>query len=425
VKSADFLSQGTETTSEPSMKKVLFIYYFFPPLMGDWRGVGFARFLPEFGWQPIVISAADCVSYRKDYSLLKMVPAETRVHRVGHREPKLKEWQYALNKFRINYIFPDEYKSWYSPAIQQARKVLRQEKIDLIFSSSSPSTSAFIAMKLKEEFNIPWVAEWRDLWSANTFTNRNYDKMLIKPLRQLQRFQMRVGERDILRRANKTVVVSQHHREQLGHLHGAEEGRITVITNGYDEPDFTELKPSSIYPGKMTITFLGTVYSPFQESIDLFLRTVTEIDKYVEVVFIGRGAADMQGTTMENLTLVLHLVKEKALSFASGSDFLFLVMPPNAKWIPGKIFEYLRLGKPILALVPEDGDVATIVNEARAGFVLSYDPEKLKQQLTLIFQGWKTGEFKGFRPDWEYVAQFERRNLTKQLAECFDSAGLK
>jgi len=72
------------------MKKVLFIYYHFPPLLGDWRGLGFVKFLPEFGWQPIVISAAESVSYEKDYSLLRDVPKEIEVHRVGHREP-LKE----------------------------------------------------------------------------------------------------------------------------------------------------------------------------------------------------------------------------------------------------------------------------------------------------------------------------------------------
>ena len=129
------------------MKKVLFIYYHFPPIMGDWRGLGFVRLLPEFGWQPIVISAAESVNYGKDYSLLEKVPNGIEIHRVGHHEPS-REWQYARSKFRINYVFPDYYKSWYPTALREARKILQKEKIDLVFSSSPP----FVAMKLKKEF---------------------------------------------------------------------------------------------------------------------------------------------------------------------------------------------------------------------------------------------------------------------------------
>ena len=88
---------------------------------------------------------------------------------------------------KLNYIFPDLYKGWYLPALREARKILQEEKIDLIFTSSPPYTSAFIAKKLKEEFGVPWVVEWRDLWSGNYFLNLGYDKTLIKPLRKLQK----------------------------------------------------------------------------------------------------------------------------------------------------------------------------------------------------------------------------------------------
>ncbi|MFC1937652.1 hypothetical protein ACFLWY_03745 [Chloroflexota bacterium] len=123
---------------------------------------------------------------------------------------------------------------------------------------------------------------------------------------------------------------------------------------------------------------------------------------------------------MQNVTRILHLPKRRALAFASGSDFLFVVMPPYAKWIPGKLFEYLRMGKPILALVPEDGDAAKIVKEAGAGFVISHEPGKMREQLRDIFNQWKNGKFKEFHPDWEYEAQFERRNLSRKLAAIFD-----
>ena len=382
--------------------------------------MGRIKFLPEFGWQPIVVSAAESVSYPKDYSLLKAIPDSIEVHRVGHREPP-REWTYARQKLKLNFIFPDQYQRWYSPALQEARKILQKEKVDLIYSVSAPYTCHFIAMKLKKEFNIPWVTEWGDPWAENHFLKLHYDKTLIKPLRQFQKLLIKRGERNILRAADKSIVDCEPHQQQLCEAYGFTHEKIELITDsGYDESDFTELQAQALYPDKLTIVFLGSVYPDFMGPIQNFLNAVNEAAKDVEIAFIGQGATALQGINMENLTCILHLVKEKALAFALGSDFLFIVMPPSARWIPGKLFEYLRLGKPILGLVPEDGDPAKIIKEARAGFILSYDPEEMKQQLKAIFNQWKQGRLKNFEPDWEYVAQFERHNLTRKLVAVFN-----
>jgi len=401
------------------LKKVLFIYYHFPPIIGDWRGVGLAGHLPEFGWQPMVISAAESSKYAKDYSLLQKIPNGIEIHRVGHREPS-GEWQYIRNKLRINYDFPDYFKGWYSPVLREARKILQREKIDLIFSSAPPYTSALIAMQLKKEFNIPWVAEWRDLWSGNEFLNLAYDKTLMRPLRDLLKFKIKRSEKDILRTADKTIIVCWYQKKQLCELQGIKEDKIEIITNGYDESDFKELTTHTLYPDKLNIVFLGSFYPQFREPILKFLEVVGDVAGNAEVAFIGRGAIGLQDINMPNLTCVLHLVKEKALALAAGSDFLFLVMPPYAKWIPMKIYEYLRIGKPVLALVPQDGDVAKIVEEAKAGFVLSHERDRMKEQLSVIFNQWREGRFKDFHPDGEYVSQFERRNLTTRLADIFN-----
>ncbi len=404
------------------MKKALCIYYFFPPLIsGWWIGLGRIKHLPEFGWQPIVVSAdPERITYPKDYSLLKRIPESIEVHRVGHWEPP-KEWKYARQKLRLNFIFPDQYQRWYYPALQEARRILQREKVDLIYSVSAPYTCHFIAMKLKKEFNIPWVTEWGDPWTENHFLNIHYDNTLMPPLRQLQKLLFERAERGILQTADKSIVDCEPHRQQLYEAYKFLEEKIELITDsGFDEADFTGLKARTLYPGKLNIVFLGSVYPDFMEAIKTFLKAIDEIGKDAEVAFIGQGAAALQGLGMENLTCVLHLVREKALAFAAGSDFLLIVMPPYAKWIPGKIWEYLRLGKPILGLVPEDGDPGKIIKQARGGFVLSYDLEEMKQQLKDIFAQWRKGKFKDFHPDWEYIAQFERWNLTKKLVAIFN-----
>jgi len=405
------------------MKKVLFIDYMFPPLAADWRGAALANFLPEFGWQPIVISAAESVSYDKDYSLLKEIPEQIEVHRVGHREPSgqlSRVWQILLNKLRANYTFPDYYRTWCSPAVREAESILNKEKVDLIYSASPPFTTAFAAMKLKKEFGIPWVADFLDGWAVNDFLNVHYDETLVKPLRELQKYRVRRGEKNIIGTADKTVVISWHVKQRLCELHKVRGTGIEVVNDGYEESVFEGLVARALYPNKLTIVFLGSFYGPFKEPVIKFLRAVTEISKEAEVVFIGRGAAAMQAVTKAEATYILNLPRKKALAFALGSDFLFVVMPPYARWIPTKIYDYLRLGRPILALVPADGDAAKIVREARGGFVLSYEPEEMKRQLKSIFEEWRVGKFKDFHPDWDYVAQFERRKIVERIAAVFD-----
>jgi glycosyltransferase involved in cell wall biosynthesis len=405
------------------MKRALLIDYVFPPLAQHWRGAALAKFLPEFGWQPIVISAAESVTYDKDYSLLQEVPEETEVHRVGHREPvgKLsKAWQILLNELRVNYAFPDYNKSWRSPALQEARRILSRGKVDLICSASPPFTTAFVAMKLKKEFGIPWVADFLDGWAVNDFLNAYYDEALIRPLRDLAKSRARRGEGDILRTADKTVVISWHVKQRLCELHEVKDTNIDVVNDGYDELVFEGLMPQPLYPDKLTIVFLGSFYAPFKEPVIEFLRAVNEIGKGAEIVFIGRGAGAMQAVTKAEATYILNLPRKKALAFALGTEFLFVVMPPYAKWIPTKIYDYLRLARPILALVPGDGDAARIIREAKAGYVLSYEPEEIKRQLKSIFEEWREGKLKDFHPDWEYVAQFERRKLVQKIAAIFD-----
>jgi glycosyltransferase involved in cell wall biosynthesis len=410
------------------MNKVLFIYYHFSPLLGDWRGLGFVKFLSEFGWQPIVISAAETVNYPKDYSSADSVPKDAEVHRVGHREIPLK-WQwyynYARGKLKVSYDFPDDYKTWYKPALREARDILKKERVDLIYTSCSPFTSAFVGMGLKKEFDIPWVSEFRDPWSENDFLNRHFERTLLKPLRSLLKYRIRKGEKDIAESADKNVVVAWQHRQRLCRLYGIEEGKVEVVTNGYDEPDFVNLKPHVIYPDKSSITFLGSFYPELLDIILKFWQVLDEVSNNAEVIFIGRGAASLENVNKANLTRILHVPKEKALGFALGSDFLFLLTPPSVKWIPMKIFEYLRLGKPILALVPEDGDAARIIREAKAGYVLSHEPGQMKEQLRDIFEQWRQGKFRDFHPDWEYVAQFERRKLTEKLANIFNEVAGK
>ena len=405
------------------MRNILIIDYFFPPLIADWRGVALAKLLPEFGWRPIIVSASETSGYQKDFALLQQVPPGTEVHRVSHPRPA-KIRQNLRTRFRVGYDFPDSYRSWIEPAYREAKKILESNRIDLLYSISPTFTTALVAQRLKRESGLPWVADFLDGWAVNDFLHRSLDQSLIRPLARLMKTRIRWGEKSILNAVDKTIVISWHVKERLCELHRVPGDAIEVINDGYDESVHHGLAPAGLYPGKLVITFLGSHYTEFQKPITIFLRAVAEADPAAEVVFVGRCAAPLQEIANKiqsrNVTCVMHLPREKSLSFGLGSSFLFVVMPDYAKWIPTKTYDYLRLGRPILGLVPEDGDAARIIREAKAGFVLPFDPEKMKTALRRIFADWKAGKFREFEPDRKFIEQYERRHLIQRTVEILD-----
>lgn len=365
------------------------------------------------------MSADENVDYSKDYAPQQELPPDLKVIRVHHRQPS-RIWHFLKRRVRVYADFPDYYKSWYRPALAAARKTLRECKVDLIYSASPTFTTALVAMQLKKESNIPWVADFLDGWAVNDFTKMEWKETLRQPLRWFHSRRVEKGERKILQIADKTVVISWHVKQRLCELHRTKEDRIVVIPDGFDESVFGNLSSLDLYGTRLTITFLGNYYRYFSDPIKTFLTVVSDLEPDAEIVVIGRAANSVHEMYGDNTTCILNMPRSRALSFGLGSDFLLVVMPSFAKWIPSKIYDYLRLGKPILGLVPNDGDAANLIRNGKAGYILSYEPTKMMQELKIIFEDWKRGTLRSFSPDIEYVKQFQREKLTQDIAKVFD-----
>jgi len=402
-------------------KKVLYIDYFFPPLEADWRAIAFAKHMPGMGWHPVVVSAAETVSYGKDYSTLEGISPEVSVHRIGHRE-RSKTWNYVRIMLRMATDFPDTYKTWYGPAYRVARKIIQSEKIDLIYSASPTFTTAMVAMALKEEFNIPWVADFLDGWAVNDFLMDYLKRYLAAPMRQVLLWRIRNAEQAILTTADHVVSIHYHVVERWKKLHGVRGDNIHVVTDGYEEEVFCGLSPRFLSFAKIKIMFMGSYYYQFHDTIRNFLRAIYDIEPEAEIIFIGRNLDAVHQMRIPNTICMLNLPRRKAFEYALASDFLYVVMPAYAHWTPTKTYDYLRLGKPILGSVPTDGDAAMHITKARAGYVLPYGIEAMKAQLRDIFAQYKSGILKDFAPNQDYIAQFERNRLTERMVTIFNSA---
>jgi glycosyltransferase involved in cell wall biosynthesis len=383
--------------------------------------MAFAKYLPQLGWQPIVISAAESAAYPKDSQLIRELPEDLEIHRVAHRMPP-SPWQHLRHKLMIAADFPDRYRTWYSPAYGEALKILRTDKIDLIYSESPTVTAHFVAMKLKNEFHIPWVADFGDGWAVNDFLNEHLDRTLIEPLRSFHKRRIRRAERRILTEADRVICAHPHLIDRWRELHNLDASNMQVVTNGYDESAFDNVKPCVLYPDRPTIAFLGSMYPYFISIVEKFARVVYQLDERAELIFIGRGAASVQEMNLPNSTCILHVPKRKAIELSLGCSFLLLVMPPYAKWTPMKTYDYLRIGKPILGLVPPDGDPAATIRESRAGFILPFEEQEMRERLKEILGKWKRGGFDGVHPISRRVKQFEWREIARQVARVFDAA---
>ena len=286
------------------MKKVLIIGYISQP-GGSIRLAPLAKRLPEFGWQPVVLTAPlyektdpqlriietsyrDALGFWK--KLVRFNPdeilKEQMKERLGVSYNKKTVIDHMINFLLGIVTYPDYERGWKPFAIEAGNELLQNESIDAMISCR-PITSYIVASKLKEQYDIPWIIDYTDPWSQNT----GYE---YGPLRAL--FDRRL-ELKTAARANALVTVSEPWAEKLRALHKRKP--VYLITHGFD-PDEVN-KPPTKLTAKFTISYTGTIYTGNQDPAKLFsaLRDLISegaVDpSEIEVRFYGRKVAWLDG----------------------------------------------------------------------------------------------------------------------------------
>jgi len=250
------------------MKKVLIISFHYPPRPnpGAQRPFRIAKYLPRFGWEPVVLTAelpgppppgvrVVQTPYRdvlRDLKAMFGLDPERGLHQQLQMQVA-KNYSYPTLKGRCIRLlkefaaYPDEYRGWAGPAFSAASAFIGRERPDAVLSSSYPVTAHLIARKIKERHRIPWVADLRDLWTQNHYCDKN----------RLVRMMEKRLERRTLAGADLLVTVSPVLAEKLRRMHPGK--KVLCITNGYDPEDFPDPAPS--LASRFTITYTGTLYN--------------------------------------------------------------------------------------------------------------------------------------------------------------------
>ncbi|MEQ8928090.1 MAG: glycosyltransferase family 4 protein [Fulvivirga sp.] len=416
------------------MKKVLIITYYWPPSGGGGvqRWLKFSKYLPEFGYEPIIFTPENPDFDIKDDTLLKDVSADLEVIKLPIWEPyKLFEKitgkkrpsqglvqsskkQSLLTKIAIwlrgNLLIPDPRKFWVKPSVKFLTKFIADNKIETVITTGPPHSMHLIGLKLKSKSNIKWVADFRDPWSK-------WDMLENFKLSKLAKQRHRKLELQILKNADEVITVSESWASEFKNIYNR---KYQVITNGYDDSDFENVE-SKGKTDKVVISHFGLINTFRNPTI--FWNALRELSKQVqlEVRLYGTIEEPIKQFVMED-TILNGLIEfrppvshKEVLQAYAQSDILLLLLnnSANAKGhIPGKLFEYIASQRPIIGLGPVDGDAAAIINKCKAGEIISWKNEKgLVEAINDLLEA---GIFK---PNMEVIESYSRKNLTGNLIQ--------
>jgi len=280
--------------------------------------------------------------------------------------------------YRQAVLFPDKYRSWIKPAIQLGLSWQDRWKPDLVYSSGPPHSGQVVAARLASRFQVPWIAEFRDLWIGDPYFDRH---KIIKP------FHDRFAQAT-LSRAQGFVVVTNEARERLGRMTGKP---IQLSYNGYDPKDFEGLENiEPIDRERLTIVHAGTIYPGRRDPTPLFkaIATLGDKRKKIRCLFYsdmnGSVAALTRQIGIEDCVEIRDAVpRVQILRVERQADILLecrWIDPAGDGVIPGKLFEYIGARRPILSLGSLTGEAAAIVRDNNLGLV-SNDPDEIKAML--------------------------------------------
>lgn len=414
------------------MKKVLMIACSFPPLGGPGvqRSVKFVKYLRDYGYEPVVFTRECKNETVIDKTLLNDVPEGVRIVRTkDYMCDNMKGIFRIPGKVLSRLMIPDYAAIWWKMVKREALKVIEEEKIDLIYSTSAPCSDHLLALYLKKKKpNLKWVADFRDEWTQNPYFAED------KLYKFKKGTEVRM-EKDVLDHVDYAIANTPVMRDHFVSADPKLKDKFFVIPNGFDKDDFdSSVSATGERNEKMTMVYTGALYG--RRKPDTFFKALEELvsekvidSKNVEVKLIGNYHVEQLEKKIASYQLsdVIHIVgylpHDKCVASQMASDALVLI-EGNGKgaeaFYTGKLFEYLNTNKPVLAMLPYKGVAAELVRESNVGLVADVDDvAAIKTNIATFYQQWMAGGIE-YKPNREVIDQFDRKKLTGKLAQIFD-----
>ncbi len=414
---------GADARPVHGTRSVLLVAYHFPPILGSsgvHRTLQFARYLPEFGWRPCVLTVHPRAYPTSAPGVLREVPPELPVVRA----PAWDTARHLAWKGRYPGVLavPDRWFSWWLPGVVRGLGLIRRYRPGIIWSTFPVATAHLIGATLHRLTGLPWVADFRDPMVQQGL-----------PAEPLARRAWRAIERMAVRRAARLCVTTPSTLEDMrGRYAQVPAERWVLLENGYDEGLFSGLGSAGggrRNARRLRLVHSGILYAGGRDPLPFlraFRRFLDGDPDAAEVVL--RAAGDeidfdsvLQGLGLEKAVRVLPTVgyAEAVREMVDADGLLLFQGPQYNRQVPAKAYEYIRAGQPILALVDPAGDTMRMLRGWSHVYPARIDSE---EEILAALERWHEDVLAGRRPvrPRETVGRLSRRARTEQLAAVFD-----
>lgn len=431
------------------MKRVLIITYYWPPSGGSGvqRWVKFAKYLPAEGWQPVIYTPENPELIAIDNTLEAEIPKEAEIIKRPIFEPygiyrkltgkkgtpdagnnevnpinggKKSFFQKLMMFIRGNFFMPDPRCFWIGPSARFLRRYLKEHPVDIIVSTGPPHSMHLIARKVAAATGIPWVADFRDPWTRMFY----FKHLQLSGWAERKHHEL---EEKVLDDASVVVAVSPLVQKEFSSMTATP---IELITNGFDESDFEDaLVEQDEY---FNIVHTGLFASDGNPEILWKIlgdncRKDPDFRKMLRIRITGKTDREIiSSIASEGLynNLVDNGYQPHSVAVKEQKNASLLILPLRKEpeyraTLPGKLFEYIAAGKPILGIGQTDGAMAMILNSTKTGVVFEWnDTESVARYIEFCWKRFREGTLE-VSP--ENISQFSRRELTKKMVALFDT----
>lgn len=423
------------------MRRILVISYYWPPTGGSGvqRWVKFSKYLPSEGWQPVIYTPSNPERLAVDESLAADVPPEAEIIRTPIREPygayrrisgkkgdakgaglnPINSQRKSFNQklllwIRSNFFVPDPRSGWVKPSLRFLKAYLAEHPVDAIVSTGPPQSMHLLGLALHRSTGIPWIADFRDPWTRMFY----FGNLPLLPWVRRRHVRM---EQEVLDGADAVVAVSP--RVQADFAAGTSTP-VHLITNGFDEEDFALPLPAR-NDGEFRIVHTGLFASdgnPLRlwEALAERCKADPAFRSALRIRLAGKVDPEISDAIREaglgeNLVLPGYLSHPDSVMELRTADLVLLPLrqsPEYDKVLPGKIFECLACGRPVLGIGPKDSAAGDLLSGSGAGIMADWDedPSPAIDKLTVGGYGCSAGK----------AAPFTRRLLSKKMASLLE-----
>lgn len=425
-------------------RRVLIIAYYFPPSGGSGvqRALKFVKYLPAFGWEPVVLTVdPQSAAYPDlDPEMESDIPDGIQVHRTDSWDPyriyagftnKTKESAVSVGFLsdkpitvrekvarwiRANLFIPDARVGWYFYAIKQAQALVASGEIDAVFTTGPPHSTHLIGRAVQRKHNLPWIADFRDPWVDIDFLDE-------LPMSSFARQRNEKFEKSVLDESSTVLTISPQMQEAFEQK---TETPCVTVYNGYDDTDFQQNITAS--DNHFVIAHVGNMNAA--RNPQALWKAIADARKdgalsKLKIKLVGNVDGEVNQMlsrfSLETLTdRIEYCPHSEAVAEMKRSNMLML--PINNVFsargiITGKIFEYMAAGRSILGIGPIDGEAARVLNETNTGQMFDFEDQAgIQSYLMDHYRAWENHQVE-YSPQPEAVALYSRKGQTGVLAE--------